>query len=218
MTEKYEAILFDFDGVLVDSEPVHWDCWRQILLPYGIEIPWETYCQSCIGIADREMVSFLCSQADPPVDVDLLYQEYPRKKKMFREAMLGGYKISEEVNSLLARVHGEYKTAVVTSSGQTEVQPLLEAAGLLPHLDACVFGGDVQRLKPAPDPYLLAAERLGVKRALVVEDSQAGQTSGLAAGFDVLRVRTQSEVPAKLIEVLDGRGEVVSPTTPNETP
>jgi HAD superfamily hydrolase (TIGR01509 family) len=88
--------------------------------------------------------------------------------------------------------------AVVTSSNRAEVEPILEKAGLLAYLKAAVYGGDVARLKPAPDPYLKAAELLGAKRPLVIEDSDAGEESGRAAGFDVLRVRESCEVPDAL--------------------
>ena len=204
---SYEAVLFDFDGVLVDSEPIHWACWCEILQGYGLQLDWETFRDNCIGITDRRMLTFLSAQAAPPIDVDQLFTEYPRKKAMFRERMLHTYTMPGEVVELVASVHRDYKTAVVTSSAHTEVAPILEASGLLPHLDTCVYGNDVSNFKPAPDPYLLAASRLNVKRALVVEDSDAGEASGRAAGFPVLRLRSQAdllpEVRAALAQTLD---------------
>jgi HAD superfamily hydrolase (TIGR01509 family) len=68
------------------------------------------------------------------------------------------------------------------------------AGGIRHHFDTIVGGGDVKRHKPAPDPYLLAAERLAVETALVLEDSAAGIASGRAAGFEVLTVRHPAEV------------------------
>jgi HAD superfamily hydrolase (TIGR01509 family) len=88
------------------------------------------------------------------------------------------------------------KLAVVTSSGRVEIEPILEKTGLLPSFDTAVYGGDAGRLKPAPDPYLLAAERLNATRPLVVEDSDPGVESARAAGFDVIRVPKQSEMTA----------------------
>lgn len=198
----YEAILFDFDGVLVDSEPVHFDCWNEVLRPYGIEMPWSVYAEHGIGISDRQMLTFLARQCTPPPDVEQLFTEYPRKKAMFRDRMLSVYHIEPDILSYIETLHGPYKTAVVTSSGRTEVEPILETSKLLAHLDTCVYGGDVQRLKPAPDPYLLAASRLNITRALVVEDSAAGQAAGWAAGFDVLRIAAQSELLPRLRERL----------------
>ena len=198
----YEAILFDFDGVIVDSEPVHFECWNEVLKPYGIEMPWDTYVEHGIGISDRQMLTFLATQCNPPADVEQLFTEYPRKKQMFRDRMLSTYHILPEIRSYIESLHGPYKTAVVTSSGRSEVEPILETNHLLPHLDTCVYGGDVKRLKPAPDPYLLAAERLDINKALVVEDSAAGEAAGKAAGFDVLRIAAQSELLPRLRELL----------------
>jgi beta-phosphoglucomutase len=190
---RYEAILFDFDGVLVDSEPVHFVCWQEILEPFGLSLDWKTYCEQGIGVSDRAMLAMLCKQSDPPLDIELLAVEYPRKKEMFRDKMLAAPAVTQMVIDLLDGLSG-YKLAVVTSSGQAEVEPILEAAGVRRRFDTVVFGGDVKNLKPAPDPYRLAVERLGVTRALVVEDSEAGVASGLAAGLDVLKVPSPREM------------------------
>jgi len=193
----YEAILFDFDGVLADSEPVHFECWQEILQTYDLDLDWKTYCEQGIGISDRKLLAFLCERADRPVDVELLIAEFPRKKDMFRARMLERQPFSAEVLALLPELR-DYRLAVVTSSGQTEIEPVLERVGLRNYFHAVVYGGDVQQHKPAPDPYLLAVERLGVQSALAVEDSNAGETSARAAGLDVLRVAVPSEMPALL--------------------
>lgn len=193
----YEAILFDFDGVLADSEPVHFECWQEILQTFGLHLDWKTYTEQGIGISDRKLLGFLCDRADPPMDVEQLIAEFPRKKDMFRARMLERQPFSTEVFELLPEL-SDYQLAVVTSSGQTEVEPVLERAGLRNFFHAVVYGGDVQQHKPAPDPYLLAVQKLGVRSALAVEDSNAGETSARAAGLDVLRVRTASEMPALL--------------------
>jgi beta-phosphoglucomutase len=193
----YEAILFDFDGVLADSEPVHFECWQEILQTFGLHLDWKTYTEQGIGISDRKLLGFLCERADPPMDVEQLIAEFPRKKDMFRARMLERQPFSTEVFELLPEL-SDYRLAVVTSSGQTEVEPVLERAGLRNFFQAVVYGGDVQQHKPAPDPYLLAVQKLGVRSALAVEDSNAGETSARAAGLDVLRVRTPSEMPLLL--------------------
>jgi beta-phosphoglucomutase-like phosphatase (HAD superfamily) len=85
---------------------------------------------------------------------------------------------------------------VVTSSARDEIDPLLAAGGLRRHFDALVGAEDVTHYKPDPEPYRKAAELLGARTPLVVEDSAAGLASGRAAGFAVLAVTTPSEVPA----------------------
>jgi beta-phosphoglucomutase len=195
VVQRYEAILFDFDGVLVDSEPVHYACWTEILAEHDLQLDWDTYCRECIGVADREMLGRLCAQRDPPIPLERLLAEYPRKKQMFRERMLAADAVAAETRELLEGLREKHRLAVVTSSGRAEVEPILAAAGILDRFQAAVYSRDVERLKPAPDPYLEAARRLDVRRALVVEDSDAGEASGRAAGFDVLRVKTAADVP-----------------------
>ncbi len=187
MRADYEAILFDFDGVLVDSEPVHFAVWNEILRPFGIAIEWDYYVRNCIGISDRAMIATLVSLSPQPVEFDAVYGQYPAKKALFRERMLAAPPVVAETMDLLRSLSG-YRLAVVTSSGRTEVEPILDRLGILPVFQATVFGGDVARLKPAPDPYLRAAELLAISRALVVEDSAAGRESGRAAGFDVVEI------------------------------
>jgi len=193
----YQAILFDFDGVLADSEPVHFECWHEILQGHGLHLDWKTYSEEGIGVSDRKLLALLCERAERPKDLELLIAEFPRKKELFRARMQERQPFSAEVFELLPELH-PYQLAVVTSSGQTEVEPVLEKAGLRHYFHAVVYGGDVKQHKPAPDPYLLAMERLGVRTALAVEDSNAGETSARDAGLEVLRVRTPSEMPGLL--------------------
>lgn len=192
-----EAVLFDFDGVIVDSEPVHFDCWRQILRPFDIDLQREYYERHCIGISDRAMIRTLVEMGGKPELFERVYAMYPAKKDLFRERMLASPPASEETIELL-RSLDPWKLAVVTSSGKTEVEPILERLGVLALFDAAVYGGDVARLKPAPDPYLEAASRLGVSKAIVVEDSEAGRESGRAAGFEVIEIERPSEVAMRV--------------------
>jgi HAD superfamily hydrolase (TIGR01509 family) len=83
-----------------------------------------------------------------------------------------------------------------------EVEPILEKNGIRGYLDAGVFSDDVTRKKPHPEPYLMAKHRLQVERALVMEDSDAGQTSARAAGCEVLKVADVGQVAMLIRERL----------------
>lgn len=187
MPQRYQAVLFDFDGVLVDSEPIHYECWSQVLLPFGIQLDWTYYHRHFIGISDRRMAEELAGMADPPVSADVIYAQYPRKTELFRERMNLSLPIAPDIVDLLRNLNG-YRLGVVSSSTRIEVEPVLEKAGLLPYLHVTVCGDDVTNLKPDPEPYRKAAAYLNVEHVLVVEDSDTGEASGLAAGFDVLRI------------------------------
>lgn len=191
----YDAILFDFDGVLADSEPLHYRCWKEILAPYGIALEWDVYADNYIGISDRVMLAKFCEAASPPVELQTLIDQYPRKRDRFREMMARELPFFEGCREFLETL-GAYKLAVVSSSGKLEIEPPLERAGLRGYFRTLVCGGDVRNQKPAPDPYLLAAEKLEARRPLVIEDSAAGVESARAAGFDVIRVTAPAEVRA----------------------
>ena len=190
---SYDAILFDFDGVLADTEPLHYNCWREIIAPYGIDLAWERYSSSYIGIPDDVMLAEFCKEASPPVEFKTLKNQYPRKRDRFRELILSDLPFFPGCREFLGSL-SSHRLAVVTSSGRTEIEPALERAGLLGFFETLVFGGDVKNQKPAPEPYLLAASRLKVSNPLVVEDSEAGVESARAAGFDVIRVKSPLDV------------------------
>ncbi len=192
---RYDALFFDFDGTLVDSEPLHYACWQEILRPFGIELDWDTYERNCIGVSDRQMVSQLATQAG--VDFDALYAQYPRKKEMLRERILAEPPMSAATRRRL--VEGfDVPIAVVSSSYQLEVEPVLAQLGLESLFATMVFGDHVANLKPHPEPYLEAARRLGVRRPLVFEDSEAGIASARAAGFEVVHVPHADRLPLLL--------------------
>jgi HAD superfamily hydrolase (TIGR01509 family) len=198
----FDAILFDFDGVLLDSEPVHCQCWADVLAPLGVHLTWEFYRGHCIGVDDREMLRMMASQSDPPRDWNELWAHYPAKQRLFQRRMAATPAFHPALGGLLGELHARHKLAVVTSSASSDIEPLLVAGNLRQHFDTVVGGDHVKRHKPAPDPYLLAASRLGVRAPLVVEDSDAGIASGRAAGFEVLRVANPAEVPDLLRRVV----------------
>jgi beta-phosphoglucomutase len=202
----YEAILFDFDGVLVDSEPLHFACWHEILAPLGVNLDWETYLGRCRGKSDKDLLEVLCSLSDPPLDLNLLLELYPRKKERFRQAILEGKPITEEVCALLESLAG-YRLALVSSNCRVEIEPVLAAARVEHYFNVVVCREDAPRPKPAPDPYRRAAELLGVSTALVVEDTAIGAASGKAAGFDVVVVPSVQEMPGLVRMALKAKAE-----------
>ena len=190
----YDAIFFDFDGVLVDSEPAHQQSWADVLAPLGIHLDWHAYREHYIGVDDRVMLASLCAGARPPVPFETAWDRYRAKKQLFEQRMHRPGVIAREIAALLTTLRQNVKIAVVTSSARSEVEPILKTSGLLPEIDTVVYGEDVERHKPDPEPYQLAASRLGASRPLVVEDSPAGLEAGRAAGFDVLHIPAQADM------------------------
>lgn len=200
-----QAIFFDFDGVLLDTEPVHCACWAEMLATIRLTLKWEYYRDHYIGIDDRDMLRDIARQANPPRDWETLWALYPAKKALFQARMTKpGFE--PLLVAALPELRRSYKLAVVSSSACAEIEPLLVAGGVRDRFDTVVGGDSVRCQKPAPEPYLLAAERLGVTSALVLEDSAAGIASGRAAGFEVLPVRHPSDVVGLLHQRLSGSG------------
>jgi len=200
---RFDAILFDFDGVLVDSEPMHCACWAEVLAPLGVILSWEQYRERFAGRDDREMLRSLAAEADPPLDWKLLWAQFPAKQRCFCRKMKDP-PFLPQLADLLERLSKEFNLAVVTSSSRIEIEPPLEARHLRQYFSALVTGEDVERHKPAPDPYLLAARLLGARTPLVVEDSAPGLASGCAAGFAVLEVSKANDMPDLLRTCLFG--------------
>jgi HAD superfamily hydrolase (TIGR01509 family) len=195
--KPYEAILFDFDGVLADTEPLHFESWSEALEPIGISLDWKTFKKHCIGIPDRVVAEFFRGLVHPPADFAAVWARHATKRDLFlsklREKPCFVPGLSELINSLRS-----YKLGVVSASSRVEIEPALEAAGIRHCFEVVIGTEDVVRTKPAPDPYLLAMRRLGVGRALAVEDSEAGVASATAAGLDVLRVPRPADMPGLL--------------------
>lgn len=193
---NYDAILFDFDGVLADTEPLHCECWREVLADFGVRLEWEFFARNCIGVSEHDTLEKLRYLATPPLDFEALWAQYPRKKELFRRWIQHGVPLAPGIRELLEQLEGRYRMAVVSSSARLEVETALEVGGIRPFFGALVCGREVPRLKPAPDPYLRAADLLQSQHPLVVEDSDAGIASAKAAGFSYVRVASTTEMAA----------------------
>ncbi len=191
---RYDAILFDFDGVLADTEPVHCAAWAEVLLPLGIQLTWDFYIRHGIGTTDRVMLGALIAHTGADITVDRRLELWPAKQEVFRRLVTANPPLTAAmVQFIHSLIH--YDLGVITSSHVREIEPALIAAGVRSRFRTLVGAADVERHKPEPDPYLAGAARLGSSRPLVVEDSDAGVASARAAGFDCVRVASPDEVP-----------------------
>jgi HAD superfamily hydrolase (TIGR01509 family) len=195
-TGNWDAILFDFDGVLADTEHTHHTAWNEVLKPYGIQFTWEEYLKQCVGVADK-IVAQRLQLPDAPEAVE-------RKQAAFRAALERTPPFFPETLELVRELARHHRVAVVSSSYRREIEAPIIRAGIRDCFESVICGDDVQRLKPAPDPYLLAAEKMSLRNPLVIEDSDSGVTAGRAAGFDVLRVSAVERMVAELRALLGG--------------
>ena len=187
--------------MLVDSEPVHYSCWYDLLLSAGIDLPWDVYHARFIGISQGPLIEKFAELREPPVPLEQMWEIYARKQQLYRQKSEDGNLLRPETRGML-RSLTDYRLGVVTSSARADVETQLRNAGVRDCFEAVVCREDVKSLKPAPDCYLRAAELLGIRHALVLEDSGPGMAAARAAGFEVLSVVNSAAVPALLAERL----------------
>ena len=199
---EFQAILFDFDGTLVDSEPVHYACWYDLLLAEGIELTWETYHSRFSGMAHFGLIEQFSNMRNPPVPMERMWEIYREKQRLYQSRSCDGGLLRPETRSLLRALQPHHRMAVVTSSARADVEVQLANAGVRDCFEVVVCRDDIKELKPSPECYLKAASLLGIQHALVLEDSEPGKAAALAAGFELLPVVKSTGVPALLIERL----------------
>lgn len=168
---------------------------------FGIHLP-ASRGSEFVGVADRAMIEQIAAEQIPARSAEELWPSYLRKRALFQERVAADPPIRPETVRLLECLKNCCKLAVVSSSDRSEIEPPLKRANIYHWFQTLVCGTEVRHLKPAPDPYLRAAELLGARHPLVVEDSETGAAAGLAAGFEVLRLSSPQALEQELTELL----------------
>jgi|SRR5579863_6465636 len=188
--DKFQALLFDLDGTLIDTMPLHYRAYAEVLARRGLTLS-ETAFMSTIGAPAREAIPrFLEAAGMIGVPADEVAAIHVDKKMAFERFVSEGGIVPLAAARVLESVRGRKKLALVSSGNRAGVTALLLAMRWTDVFDAVISGDDVSRGKPDPEPYLAAAAALDVAPAdcLVLEDTEAGLTSGRAAGMTVLDV------------------------------
>lgn len=185
--KQFAAIIFDMDGVIVDSEPWHERAFLDVFdeLGYGdrhgIDFP------SYIGRSDRVLWQDFVARHRPPQPMEQLLAT---KQNRLIEILRREQPIFEGLPDLLARLAPRYALAVASGSNHPVIDEVLAMKQLRRFFPVVVSTQDVGRTKPAPDVFLHAAKLLGRAPAqcCVIEDSAAGVTAARAAGMDVIAI------------------------------
>lgn len=203
-TPRFDAVLFDCDGVLVDSEPITNGVLREMLQELGWTLTPAECMRLFIGKAVKDERALIEARTGRPLTEEWLVQ--------FRERR--NMRLEREVRAIdgavdaVDRVHAAYGGRIACASGadRFKVELQLARCGLARFFDGRVFSGhELPRSKPAPDVYLAAAAALGVdpRRCAVVEDTVPGTTAGVAAGatvFGYSPAQAGHDAPAALRE------------------
>jgi len=191
--KQIDALIFDYDGVIADTEPLYWRSWAESLEPLGINLTWEQYCQIGRGVHDARMLDTLRQVIHDHSMFSKLEAQNVLRKLTVRDLCISKPPIHKSTIEMLFSLKG-FRLGLVTSSAKSDVQPVLRVAGIFECFNALVFGEDVERHKPAPDPYLLLSRRMGIGSGLVFEDSDDGIASAQQAGFIVVRIAEPEEL------------------------
>jgi HAD superfamily hydrolase (TIGR01509 family) len=182
----FKAYLFDCDGTIADSMPLHYIAWDKALREAGCTSFTEDLFYAWGGWPVGDVVSELNRRDGLHIDVG----PFAIRKEDIYYSLLDQLQAVPEVVEHIDAAYGKIPFAVVSGSTRESVVKSLQTLHLLDRFDTLVCAGDYAKGKPAPDPFLLAAERLGVPPAncLVFEDADAGIQSAIAAGMAWVKV------------------------------
>ncbi|MBD2184350.1 HAD family phosphatase [Planktothrix sp. FACHB-1355] len=195
-----KAVLFDFNGVIINDEAIHEKLIGQILIDENLRPKPGEYREICLGRSDRACLSDILSRRGRVVTENYLTQLLTRKAEAYRQELekLEKLPIYPGLEDLIYKLRvAKIKMAVVSGALRAEVELVLNRANLAQNFELIVAGDDLTASKPEPDSYLLAVERLNQKfpdfnlkpsECLAIEDTFAGITAAKSAGIQVVGV------------------------------
>lgn len=190
------AVIFDFDGIIVDSERLHWTAFNRVLSPRGRTISWDEYVQIFIGFDDRDTFR----HALPEIGKTELTGLISQKAAAFQELLESdGAAALPGAVDLIKHLSGNIPLAICSGALREDILPVLKQLGVENAFDTLVTANDTHISKPDPAPYRLAMQKLGVNGGLAIEDTPAGIASAKGAGLKVLSV-TNSYAPEFLTQ------------------
>ena len=181
----FDAYLFDCDGTIADSMPLHYVAWKKALGEWNCEFAEELF-YAWGGRPTAEIIATLNEMQGLSMPVENVAR---RKEELYFE-MLPELKAVPEVLEHIEAQHGRIPFAVVSGSARDSVTASLEVLKLLDRFDTLVCAGEYTKSKPDPEAFLLAASKLGVraKNCLVFEDTEMGIQAAKAAGMASVKV------------------------------
>jgi HAD superfamily hydrolase (TIGR01509 family) len=181
----FKAYLFDCDGTIVDSMPIHYVAWNETLAEWNCEFPEDLF-YAWGGMPVAEIIANLNRMNNLQMPADVIAK---RKEKMYFDNLPQLQPIPEVLEHIHLS-HGEIPFAVVSGSTRVSVTASLKALNILDRFETLVCAGDYKNGKPHPEPFLMAAERLGVapEHCLVFEDTEMGIQSATAAGMASVKI------------------------------
>lgn len=193
------AVIFDFDGVLADSEPLHLAAFQQVLETIGVTLSADEYYAQYLGFSDRDAFIHVCRDRGLPLPAGELERLLAVKQQVFPQ-LVGTHGLFPGAAACLDRVAAEVPIAIASGALRHEIELLLDRGGLGGRVPIIVAAGETPRSKPYPDPYARAFARLiedghidagtQPEQVVAIEDSEWGLQSARAAGLRTIGVTT----------------------------
>ena len=181
-----KAIIFDLDGVIINSEPIHFKASQKALRDFGIKITLEDYLQ--FGVSMGKL--FFYEKVSEKYRVKLNKTAVFRRKNDYFRKMFDEVKLRNGIRDLLDKTYRRFTLAICSSGARVNLDLSLKKFDLEKYFKVIVSGDEVKRVKPYPDIYLKAVSRLGCKKkeCIAIEDSHPGIVSAKKAGITCLAI------------------------------
>ncbi len=221
MSAALQAIVFDFDGVIANSEPLHLTAFREALVEEGIDLTPAEYYSRYLGYDDVGMFEALAKDRGLAMDTNQLAVLVARKGAKMQTMLHAGTVLFPGAKEFICEAAAAVPIAIASGALRHEIDEIVEAAGVAGLFSAIVAAGDTPESKPSPAPYLLAFQRLrrttgldlDPRRCVAIEDSKWGLESAMGAGLRCVGVT--SSYPAHALPgaelVVDSLKELTLP-------
>jgi len=191
-----KAVIFDFDGVIADAEPLHMRCFQDTFSPEGIELSEEDYYDKYLAYDDKTCITELLKDNGFRHDSSIVERLMLRKAEFFQQALHDGVDIYPGVFELVTTLHVHFPVAIGSGALKKEIEYILETIGLKDFFMTIVSANEVKTCKPDPSVFSLALSeinrikktKISSSECLVVEDSVFGVEAAKRAGMKCLAV------------------------------
>lgn len=199
-----KAVIFDFDGVITDSEIVHMRTFNRLLAQFDFEIEPEEYYGNYLGLTDQDLLSTLIEQGKIPASADDIPELIRQKNEMFERIMTEEGQLFEGVRDFLDRLRrANIRRAICSGALLSEIKLVLDKSGLEDYFEDIVSAEQVKRGKPHPDGFNLilqkinrnCPEKIEPSQCVVIEDSRWGLKAAKSAGMHTVAVTNSYKKP-----------------------
>lgn len=186
------AVVLDFDGVIADTERLHYSAFREVFAVRGWTLDESTYVDRYLGCDDYGLVREFTRDIGVPTSEGDVRRLVEAKGQIFGRHLESADILFPGAKSSIEQLAARFAMGIASGALRHEIVAILRAADLLERFAAIVAANDVTATKPAPEPYLTAAERLGIppSACVAVEDSAAGLEAARSAGMRTIAVTT----------------------------